>query len=340
MDVIYPTSPIFYVMAPEYIRLLLGPVLQYLETGAWPHNYTIHDIGSSYPNATGHNNGTDEEMPVEECGNLLILAYMYQLASGNTAWANQYVTLFRSYANYLVVNGLYPTDQLSTDDGAGSVANQTGLAIKSAIALNAYGVMSGETNYSTIGKQFATTLYSDSVGTDSKRTHFTLIQGEGSSWDLASNLYADILLRLNTFPSAAYAMQSSYYSSVRCPAGVALDSALDWGKTDWMIWAAATAMAPGVGDTNARDMFVNDIHAFMTNGLNAVPLSDKFFVESNASDVQGVFDGYMARPVVGGHFRLLALDGPNRFSVGSSRRSISPRAWAMRLCPKWLKPLL
>ena len=35
MDVIYPAFPAFYVMDPEYIRLLLEPVVQYLATGAW-----------------------------------------------------------------------------------------------------------------------------------------------------------------------------------------------------------------------------------------------------------------------------------------------------------------
>lgn len=35
IDVIYPAFPIFYVMNPEYIRLLLEPVLRYLATGRW-----------------------------------------------------------------------------------------------------------------------------------------------------------------------------------------------------------------------------------------------------------------------------------------------------------------
>lgn len=35
LDVIYPAFPIFFVMNPEYIRLLLEPVLQYLRTGRW-----------------------------------------------------------------------------------------------------------------------------------------------------------------------------------------------------------------------------------------------------------------------------------------------------------------
>ncbi|KAK5130486.1 hypothetical protein LTR08_002008 [Meristemomyces frigidus] len=329
VDVIYPLAPILYVMAPEYLRLLLEPIMQYSMTGAWPHDYTIHDIGSNYPNATGHNDGNAESMPIEECGNLLTLAYMYQQATGDTKWATQYDSLLHQYAEYLVVNGLYPTQQLSTDDGAGSAANQSGLAIKAAIGLNAYGAMSGHSNYSEYGKQFATVLYEHSVGVDSGKTHFVLVENTDDTWGLEFNLYMDVLLNLSTFPTEAYAMQTSYYPSVRGAAGVALDSRVDWGKTDWMIFAASTAMAKGVGNTEVRDMFVDDVHAFMSNGLNAVPFSDKYFVESNGSDVQGTFVGYRARPVVGGHFGLLALGGPGQLQVGAGeshkKRVISKR---------------
>lgn len=204
LDVLLPTSPIWYVFAPEYIRLALEPVVQYLASGDWPHNYTVHDIGSNYPNATGHNDGTAEQMPVEECGNIILLAYMYQLATGDTSWANSHISIFRTYADYLVTNGLYPTTQLSTDDGAGSSPNQTNLAIKAAIALNAYGVMTDQQNYSTAGLHFAEVLYNQTVGTDPQRTHFTLVQGEAESWTMAFNLYPDILLGLGTFPPAAF----------------------------------------------------------------------------------------------------------------------------------------
>ena len=316
IDVLLPIAPILYVMAPDYLRLLLEPVLRYLATGAWPHNYTIHDIGAHYPNATGHNNGTAEQMPVEECGDLLILAYMYQYATHDTSWGQKYHDLFQAYADYLVAHGLHPASQLSSDDGAGPAANQTSLAIKAAVALNAFGEMFGQANYSSIGKSFATTLFRNASGTDPDKTHFTLIQGQASSWSMHYNLYLDVLLNLSTFPSAAYAMQTEYYQSVRSAAGVALDSRTNWGKTDWMMFSAATAMAAGVGNEGARDMFIDDVHAFMTNGMNAVPFSDRYIVYSNASDVQGAWSLYRARPVVGGHFALMALNGPGQIEVG------------------------
>ena len=46
VDVVYPTSPLLYYLSPEYIKLLLQPVLTYLASGAWPHPYVVHDLGT------------------------------------------------------------------------------------------------------------------------------------------------------------------------------------------------------------------------------------------------------------------------------------------------------
>lgn len=46
IDVIYPTFTILSVLSPDWIRLLLEPVAAYLETGDWPHDYVVHDLGS------------------------------------------------------------------------------------------------------------------------------------------------------------------------------------------------------------------------------------------------------------------------------------------------------
>jgi hypothetical protein len=320
IDVIMPMAPIFYVLSPDYLRLLLHPVIYYSNTGAWPHNYTIHDIGAHYLNATGHDDGEAQKMPVEESGNLLALMYMYELASGDTDYKNQFLDMLKTYADYLVENGLYPNRQFSTDDGAGEAANQTGLAVKSAIGLNAYGVMTNQPKYCDIGRQFADVLYNQTLGTDPDRTRFTMFQGEAETWSLQFNLYLDVLLKLNTFPVEAYRMQTDFYPTVRKEAGVPLDSRDSWAKTDWMVFAAATAMAPGVTNEGVRDMFINDIHAYMSNGKNAAPFSDKFWTESKLGldgkqHEIGSYDGYRARPVVGGHFALLALEGPDQWQA-------------------------
>lgn len=47
VDVIFPTYPIFFVMDPEYIRLLLEPVVQYLATGRWKQVRVTSILGST-----------------------------------------------------------------------------------------------------------------------------------------------------------------------------------------------------------------------------------------------------------------------------------------------------
>ncbi|KAL8768208.1 MAG: hypothetical protein Q9209_005517 [Squamulea sp. 1 TL-2023] len=292
VDVIYPTFSIFYVMDPEYIRLILEPVVQYLESGRWPQPWTIHDIGASYPNPTGHDNGQAEQQP-------------------SPTWAAFHRSLFQGYADYLVTDGFNIASQLSTDDGAGPLANQTNLAIKAAVGFTAFGALYNLQNYTDIGKSYANELYNNSLATDEGKTHFLLQYPEslnnGPTYSTVFNLYPDLLLGLNTFPQEAFEMQTSFYPTVRAEAGVPLDSRVHWSKTDWQLFAAS----PPTNTTSTRDLLINDIHAFISNGLNTAPFSDRYFVRPGKMDtgeaaVVGAYDVYRARPAVGGHFAVLA----------------------------------
>ncbi|KUJ23207.1 DUF1793-domain-containing protein [Mollisia scopiformis] len=309
LDVIFPAFPIYWAMDPEWIRLLLDPILQYLATGAWKRAWVIHDIGSNYPNATGHDNQDAEQMPVEETGNLMMLAYAYVLASNNTAWADQYMTLFQTYADYLVSHSLNISLQLSTNDAAGPLVNETNLAVKGALGLKAFGLLSGMSNYSSLGDAHANLLYTQGLATDAAKTHFALTYPSApSTWKVTFNLYPDVLLNLSTFPTAAYKMEDTFYPTIRASGGVALDDRQWWAKSDWNIWAAGTASASGSNTT--RDMMVNDIWAFASNGMNSAPFSDRWVVRAaGAPRPVGREFGLRARPTVGGHFALLALKG-------------------------------
>ncbi|KAL8709692.1 MAG: hypothetical protein Q9220_005632 [cf. Caloplaca sp. 1 TL-2023] len=304
IDVIFPAFPIFYVMNPEYLRFLIDPVMQYLATGRWKQPYMIHDIGTNYPLAIGHDDQAAEAQPVEECGNIMILMYAYTMASRNTTFAQTYQRTLRPYADYLVTNGLNIPSQISTDDNQAPTANQTSLAIKASIGLVAYGMLYNDPHYISIGKSYANTLYNQGLATDPAKTHFTLnYPGNSDSFIMAYNLFPDILLKLGTFPQAALDMEASYYPKVRAPGGVPLSSKTTYGKTDWMNLAAAAS--PGANDAT-RQLLVNDVHAYVSNGLNQVPLSDEFTVRGEGV---GKNLGFRARPTVGGHFATLALQG-------------------------------
>lgn len=262
-------------------------------------------------------------MPVEESGNVILLTYAYVQATGDLAWAQKYQSLFTKYANYLVRGGLDEPIQLATNDCCGPLANQTNLAIKAAIALNAYGKLFNATSYSDTGLSFANELYTSGLGLDSAKTHFKLqygtnvTYGKDSDYAVVFNIYPDILFNLQTFPASTYDMLASYYPTIRGIAGVPLDSRVDWSSTFWTHWAAASS--PGTND-GTRAMFINDIWKYMTDGLNTPPFSDRWFAVPGSGgliggtgDLIGGYDVWRNRPVVGGHFAVLALEGADQF---------------------------
>ncbi|KAJ5341114.1 hypothetical protein N7541_010238 [Penicillium brevicompactum] len=73
IDVIYPAFPFFLYTNPRWLSYLLEPLIEHMLSGQYPNTYAMHDLGTHFPNATGHPDGNDERMPVEECGNILIM---------------------------------------------------------------------------------------------------------------------------------------------------------------------------------------------------------------------------------------------------------------------------
>ena len=73
VDVIFPAFPFFLYTNPRWLAYLLEPLIEHMLSGQYPNTYTMHDLGTHFPNATGHPDGNDEYMPVEECGDMLTM---------------------------------------------------------------------------------------------------------------------------------------------------------------------------------------------------------------------------------------------------------------------------
>lgn len=73
VDVIFPAFPFFLYTQPRWLAYLLEPLLEHMLSGQYPNKYSMHDLGTHFPNLTGHADGNDEYMPVEECGDMLIM---------------------------------------------------------------------------------------------------------------------------------------------------------------------------------------------------------------------------------------------------------------------------
>jgi hypothetical protein len=62
VDVMFPSTPVYYYLNADFIKYLLEPLFYQMEGGYWPKPFSIHDVGSHYPNASGHADGNEEDM--------------------------------------------------------------------------------------------------------------------------------------------------------------------------------------------------------------------------------------------------------------------------------------
>ncbi|EIW76463.1 DUF1793-domain-containing protein [Coniophora puteana RWD-64-598 SS2] len=284
VDVIMPAWPVLLYLNPTWGKYLL---------------LAVHDLGASYPKAIGHNAGNDEKMPLEECGNMLIMALSYTQKSNDLSLVKTYTKLLEQWTGYLVQEALIPASQISTDDFAGSLANQTNLAIKGVVGIKAMSMIEGllgntaaQQNYSSIASGYAPQILNFATANN----HLELNYGAANTWGLSYNLYADKLLGTDVFPQSTFQMQTAWYNTVRNQYGVPLDTRHTYTKSDWQIWTAAL-----VTDTTVRNNLIDSVYAYIADGKNNMPFSDWYDTESGASS------GFRARPVVGGHLAILAL---------------------------------
>src|SRR5271154_4232145 len=83
--------------------------------------------------------GNDEYMPVEECGNMIFMSLAYSQFTDNTKYLSKHYKILKQWTSYLITYGLVPATQVSTDDFAGPLANQTNLALKAILGIRVMG---------------------------------------------------------------------------------------------------------------------------------------------------------------------------------------------------------
>ncbi|SMR53333.1 unnamed protein product [Zymoseptoria tritici ST99CH_3D1] len=317
IDLIFQTWPIFVSLNPDWIKLQLLPVLNYHASGRWPKDYTIHDIGTHYPYATGHDDGVEEDMPLFETSSMLILLHAYEQFSNSTSLTDRYASLLPGWADYLVSNALYPSPQLSSVDAIFPSANQTGLAIQSTIALHSAAYLLSNSTYASIASSFSKSLYDSGLGlstpSPTNTSYFTYNYDHSDSWSVLFPLFSSTLLSLPLFPPAALHSQNNLYLAQLSltPAGLPFAHApaanvtgVSWALTDWNIVYAAAS-----GSEELKKKVVESTWSFLTNGLNRVPFGTKYVVEEGAEEGQvGEWIGNKARSTVGGHFAILAVE--------------------------------
>ena len=301
-DLVPRMFPAFYALAPDYMRLMLKPLLSY--TSQWPENFFFHDLGKNFPNATGETAATEEPLLVDETSVIHWMAYAYQRASGDTDFVKPYLPALRKYADYLVQNGLFSAKQKSSIDSISGSANQTILAIYSAIGLTSFGALSGQQNYTVIGKQFVDVV--TSLGLSQDGTHIVAHFGDNdTSWITTYPFAFDKLLGLGTFNESIYALQSKWYEGQLDSYSMPFFSAITYTVGDLMVWAGATS------SDSVRDSLLGGIVHFLTNRLNNVPGPSLWYV---TGPQEGLYMGSIAKGIVGSYFMEAAI---NEYASGA-----------------------
>ena len=233
VDVIFPGSPAYLYLSPAYLQSLLEPVIYFAENG-WIEKFAEHDLGKQYPVGDGNMlNGQDsqEDMPVEESGNMLIMAaaILQRIpAAQATAWAQQHYAIFHQWAEYLQANTLNPVLQYYTDDFGGKLALDVNLAVKGIIGLGAMSIIAGFAGNTADEAAFLSTAFSYmsqwvSLAEDPTEDMLDLAYGDSNTWSLKYNCYADGLLGLGMVPLGVAAQEAKCYNSNAGTYGVPLD---------------------------------------------------------------------------------------------------------------------
>ena len=311
VDVSYPSIPLFLKYCPELVNALCRPVLEFASMPVWTEDFAPHDVGR-YPLAIGqvyaaarHTVHEGEcfppyylypagakvydlryQMPVEECGNMLIMLAAAQAYGADKQLAESYRGLLDKWVKYLIEYGEDPGEQLCTDDFAGHLAHNVNLAAKAMVGVACYGRLTGESAWEDKAREMAGRFLKN-VGGDGN-TPLTL---DGNGWSMKYNLLWDRVLGLGLLPDSFYDAETRSYLPRINRYGLPLDSRADYTKSDWICWTAALTDDPEV-----RSALLAPIARYLRESSTRVPFSDWYDTKT------GRYVHFIARSVQGGVF--------------------------------------
>ena len=303
-DVFYPMGPQFLLFGPSLAKSFLVPFMNYAAGPRWKFPFAPHDLGT-YPHANGQvygdgERGVNNQMPVEESGNLLCLFGAIAQMEGNANFAGLYWKQLEQWAEYLKEKGFDPENQLCTDDFAGHLAHNVNLSAKAICGLGAFaklcdlrGDKAKSEEYFKLAREFAQRWVKEADDGD----HFRLAFDKPGTWSQKYNLIWDRILGLNLFPDSVLRKEMDYYKKTQNKYGLPLDNRQTYTKLDWITWTAT--LTQNRADFEA---LIDPIFTFMNETPDRSPLTD-WYQTKTARKV-----GFTGRPVIGGVFAQMLYD--------------------------------
>ncbi len=297
-DVFYPMAPQFLLFGPTLAKSFVVPFMNYAASERWKFPFAPHDLGT-YPKANGQVYGGGErteenQMPVEESGNLLLIMAAIARMEGNAGFASLYWPQLERWAQYLEAKGFDPENQLCTDDFAGHLAHNVNLSAKAICGIGAFALLcdmrgdkAAAEKYRARAREFAARWVKEADDGEKFRLAFD----KPGTWSQKYNLIWDRVLGLELFPADVARKEMVYYRTIQNTYGLPLDNRQTYTKLDWILWTATL--------TQSRADFealVDPVFTFLNETPDRSPMTDWYQTKS------GTKVGFTARPVVGGVF--------------------------------------
>ncbi len=295
VDVSYPALPMYLIYAPELVKAMCTGIFTFASMPLWGADFAPHDIGR-YPWANGQVYALNPlhhlpnhrisyrkifkkksmnifmpefQMPVEECGNMLVMSYSYYKMTNDLQFLQDNFELLSKWADFLKMKGIDLDNQLCTDDFAGHSKRNVNLAIKSIMGRACYNKICEALGIENDSFFEAATDAAKLLDLCESKSYLPFALANKNSWSLKYNLVWDIVFGFNIFDEKLYEAESLKYRDELNKYGVPLDSRKDFTKTDWMLWAACL-------DKTGENIesFSKAIVAFLSDTKDKVCFSD------------------------------------------------------------------